>query len=201
MNKAVNTSDENEDTDTREKGKRPETPFIYDYIMKTQALNADKVLIKSVIVKLTLEDKIVNQNPPQNQDSFYNSTKVADNTRHYASQNQIHYINSSDISSSILSKTASSVENNLPTPIREVSITNSKVPINQINIESPSDYPVFKENAPHIHKNIDTPKREPESGDILHCSKISKMEAKFAALKSHVTCEVTILANKVDSFL
>ena len=29
--------------------------IFYDYIMKAQALNADKVLIESVIVKLTLE--------------------------------------------------------------------------------------------------------------------------------------------------
>ena len=36
---------------------------------------------------------------------------------------------------------------------------------------------------------------------MLHCSKVSKIDAKFAALKSHVTCEVTILGNKVDSFL
>ena len=85
--------------DTSEKRKRPKSSFIYDYIMKTQALNADKVLIKSIILKLIREDKLV-------------SKKVADNTRHDSSQNQIHYINSSDINSSILSETASSVENN-----------------------------------------------------------------------------------------
>ena len=38
--------------------------------MKTQASNAEKVLIKGVIVKLTLEVKIVNEKTPQDLDSF-----------------------------------------------------------------------------------------------------------------------------------
>ena len=33
----------------------------YDYIMKTQASNGDKVLTESLTVKLTLEGKIVNK--------------------------------------------------------------------------------------------------------------------------------------------
>ena len=33
----------------------------YDYIMKTQASNGDKVLTESLIVKITLEDKTVNK--------------------------------------------------------------------------------------------------------------------------------------------
>ena len=47
--------------------------------MKAQASNADKVLIESVIVKLTLEGKIADKETPQSLDSFYNSTKVIDN--------------------------------------------------------------------------------------------------------------------------
>ena len=38
--------------------------------MKTQASNADKVLIKGVIVKLRLEVKIVNEKTPQDPVSF-----------------------------------------------------------------------------------------------------------------------------------
>ena len=90
MNKGINTafeklkitSEENEDTiikqgdyshftplilltinDIREKKKRPDISSIYDYIMKTQASNADKAFIQSVVVKLTLERKIINKNP------------------------------------------------------------------------------------------------------------------------------------------
>ena len=111
--------------DTSEKRKCPKSSFIYDRIIQTQALNADKVLIKSIIVKLRLEDKIVTPFSPQDKDSFYNSAKVTDNTRYDPSQNQIHCINSSDISSSIYSETALSVENNLPTLIREGSMANS----------------------------------------------------------------------------
>ena len=55
--------------------------------MKTQASNSDKVLIESVIVKLTLEGKIVNKKTLQGLDSFYISTKVIDNIYHDPSQN------------------------------------------------------------------------------------------------------------------
>ena len=57
----------------REKEKVPDTSSIYDYILKTQASNADKALIDSAIVKLTLEGKIINKKPPRDLDSFYNS--------------------------------------------------------------------------------------------------------------------------------
>ena len=126
-------------------------------------------------------------------DSFYNFTKVTGDIQHEPSQN--HCINSHDISSSILSETSPSVENYLQKPIRESSVTNGEVPENQINVENPSDNSVFKENAQHIHTNINTFKRKPESGDILHFSKISKLEAIFDAFKRNVTCEI-ILANK-----
>ena len=33
---------------------------------------------------------------------------------------------------------------------------------------------------------------------MLHFSKIVKFRAKFDSLKSHVTCEISILANKLD---
>ena len=49
--------------DIKEKKKRRDTSSIYDYIMKTQASNADKAFIQSVVVKLTLERKIINKNP------------------------------------------------------------------------------------------------------------------------------------------
>ena len=80
-------------------------------------------------------------------------------------------------------------------PIHESSVTNGEVPENQINVENLSDNSVFKENAQHIHTNISTFKRKPESGDMLHFLKMSKLEAIFDALKRNVTCEI-ILANK-----
>ena len=72
--------------DIKEKKKLPGTSSIHDYIMKIQALNADKALIDSVIVKLKLEGKIIDTPPPtppppnpQGLDSFYDSTKEIDN--------------------------------------------------------------------------------------------------------------------------
>ena len=132
-------------------------------------------------------------------DSFYNPTKVIDNIMHDPAQIQLQCINSSDISSSFLSKSVPSIENNLETPLRVSFITNSDVPNNQINIENLSDNPTSKENTPHIHANIDSSKRKPESNDMLLFSKIDELEAKFDALKSLVTCEISNLANKLDS--
>ena len=152
----------------------------YDYRMKTQALNADKFLTGSVIGKLTLEGKIVNKETSQSLDSFYNSTKVIDND-----PLQNHYINLCNISSSILSETSPLIENNLQTLIRESFITNSeKVPDNQINFENPS------ENAQHIQ----IPTRSNVNPTVMICCtfEITKVEAKFNALKSHVTCEISI---------
>ena len=83
----------------REKKKRPDTSSIYDYIMKTQASNADKALIESAIVKLTLEGKIVNKKTPQDLHSFYKSTKKIYYMQYDHSQNQLQNTNSPDINS------------------------------------------------------------------------------------------------------
>ena len=84
--------------------------------------------------------------------------------------------------------------------IEESSITNSEVPNNQNNIENPSDNPTFKESTPHIHTNIDTSKLKLESNDTIHFSKVDELDAKFDALKSLITCEISNLANKLDCF-
>ena len=69
------------------------------------------------------------------------------------------------------------------------------------NIEIPSENPTFKENIPHIDAKIDTPKLKPDSNDMLHFSKIDKLEAKFDDLKSLVTREISNLISKLDSLL
>ena len=42
-------------------------------------------------------------------------------------------------------------------------------------------------------------KRKSENEDVLHLSKIPKLEVESDALKSHITFEISILANKLDS--
>ena len=105
--------------------------------------------------------------------------------------NQLQSTNSADINSSFLNETAPSIDKNLQTPIRESSITNNVV----VNIEIPSDNPTFKENTSHVN----TSKLKPDSNDSLHLSEIDELEAKFDALKSPVICEMSNLANKLDS--
>ena len=128
--------------------------------------------------------------------SFHNSTKVIDNIHHDPSQNQLQSINSFDINSNFFSETALSIKNNLQTPIRESSITNSEVSNNQLNIENPSDNPTFKENTPHIHTNIVNPK----CNNMLQFSKIDELDAKFDAIKSLVPCKIFNLSNKMTLF-
>ena len=132
-------------------------------MVKTHASIADKVLIESVIVKLTPEGSIVNKKTLQGLDSFFNSTKVIDNIHPDSPQN--HCTNSCDISSSILNETYPSFAN-------------------------PCDNSAYKENTQHIHTNIDTFKRKPESDDMLHFSKTAKLKATFNALKTHATCSI-----------
>ena len=87
--------------------------------------------------------------------SFYNSAKVIHNIQHDLSGN--HCINKFVRYQFFYPcETSPSIGNNLQTPIRESSITNSEVPENQINIENSSDNSAFKENTQHIHTNIDT---------------------------------------------
>ena len=92
--------------------------------MRTQASNADKVLIESVIIKPTLEGKIVNKKTP-GFDCFYNSAKVIINIQHDLSQNQC--INLYNIKSSIYSESSPLIEHNLQTHVHESSITNCEI--------------------------------------------------------------------------
>ena len=95
------------------------------------------------------------------------------------------------MNSSFLSESAPSIDKDLQTPVRESSITNSVV----LNIVVPSDNPTFKENT----SQINTCKLKPDSSDTLPLSKIDELEAKFDALKSLVTREISNLTNKLDS--
>ena len=132
-------------------------------------MSADKILIESIIVKLTLEGNILNKKNLQGLDLFYNSAKVIDNIQHDSSQN--HCINSGDLSSSILSETSPSIGSNLQTPIRESSITKSDdVPENQTNIENPFDNSVFKKTLNIFIQIIDTFKRRPEYATLFENS-------------------------------
>ena len=103
--------------------------------------------------QLTLEGKMVNKQTQQGLDSFYNSPKVIDNIQHDPTQN--HYVNSCDISYSVLSETSLSVENNPQSPIQIMNIH-----LITLNIYKRSTY-----------TNIYTFRCKPEIDDMLHLSK------------------------------
>ena len=46
---------------------------------------------------------------------------------------------------------------------------------------------------------MDASKRKPKIDDMLYFSKIVKLKDKFDALKIYVICEISNLANKLDS--
>ena len=55
----------------RNKKKRPDVGSIHDHIIKTQASNADRVLIESVVTNLMKENLIINKKTPSGFDSFF----------------------------------------------------------------------------------------------------------------------------------
>ena len=114
-----------------------------------------------------------------------------DNIHHDSLQNQLQSINSSDINSTFFSKTALSIKNNLQTPTRESSITNSEVPNYQIHFETPSDNPTLKKK----HSAYSYKYRKPECNNMLQFSNIDELDAKFDAIKSLVPCKIFNLAN------
>ena len=58
---------------------------------------------------------------------------------------------------------------------------------------------LLKKICKHINLHINTSKLKCDSNDKLHLSKIDELEAKFDALKSLVTREISNLTNKLDS--
>ena len=70
-----------------------------------------------------MEGKVINKKNPQGLDSFHHSRKVIDNIKYDHSHNQLQGTSSADINSSFLSETAPSIDKNLQTPVREISIT------------------------------------------------------------------------------
>ena len=57
----------------RDKKKRPDVDSIYNHIIKTQASNADRFLIESVVTNLMRENLIINKKTASSFDSFFRS--------------------------------------------------------------------------------------------------------------------------------
>ena len=54
-------------------------------------------------------------------------------------------------------------------------MTNSEIPEKQTSIENPSDNSAFEENVQHIHTNIATFKRKPESDECYTSRKLPSL--------------------------
>ena len=58
----------------RQKKRRPDSDAIYEHIMKSEASNADKNLIETIIAELTKQNVIINKKTCHGLDSFYKSS-------------------------------------------------------------------------------------------------------------------------------
>ena len=148
----------------RNKKKRRDVDSIYDHIIKTQASNADRVLIESVVTNLMKENLIINKKTPSGFDSFFRKNA----------------------------------------PLNEETMSSVTVDKNQDKNEVILDQSVtFCHPTPQVHNDTDTPlsqntftpAKKPES-DMLTV----KIEALITALKSYVSCEISMINAKLTSF-
>ena len=146
------------------KKKRPDVDSIYDHIIKTQASNADRVLIESVVTNLIKENLIINKKTPSGFDSFF---------RNNASQND------ETMSSVIVDKNQDKNE-----VILDESVTFCH-PTPQVHNDTDAPLP----------QNTFTPAKKPESD-----MSTVKIEALITALKSYVSCEISMINAKLTSF-
>ena len=144
----------------RNKKKRPDVDSSYDHIIKTQASNADRVLIESVVTNLMKENLIINKKTPSGFDSFFRNNAA---------------LNEETMSSAIEDKSQDKNE-----VILDKSVT-------------------FCHPAPQVHtplpQNTFTPAKKPESD-----MSTVKIEAVITALKSYVSCEISMINAKLTSF-
>ena len=114
----------------REKEKRPDVDSIYNHIIKTQASNADNLLIESVVTNLMKDNLIINKKTTSGFDSFFrNDAPLNEET-----MPNIIINNSQDNNEVIIDELVSpcqptpQLHNNIDTPPLQNSFTPAKKP-------------------------------------------------------------------------
>ena len=138
--------------------------YIYDHIIKTQASNADRVLIETAVKNLKKENVIINKKTPSGFDSFFRNNAP---------------LNEETMSSVIVDKSQDK---------------------NEVILD---ELVTFRHPTPQVHNDTDTTlpqntftpveKPEPEMSTV-------KIEALITALKSYVSCEISMINAKLTSF-
>ena len=189
----------------RQKKRRPDSDAIYEQIMKSEASNADKNLIETIIAELTKQNVIINKKTCHGLDSFYKSSTAnqsIDFTVIKPSPSKSNKIPNDKLTpqkrlNKSLSQSCPEISENLlnfKTPFVE---TFSK---NQRGISIDKNIETF-DTAPQIHPKICTklPENTDSNSTRPPCSKPFQIEAQLSALKSYVNCEISSLHSKIES--
>ena len=200
----------------RQKKKRPDIDATYERIMKSEASNADKSLIETVIAELTKQNVIINKKTCHGLDSFYKSSTAKQSinfTVIKASLSKSNKISNDKLTPQkqlrkTLSQSCPEISRNLlnfNTPLAE---TFSKNQRGIIASQTEDNLSVDKnietlDTAPQIHPKICTKLPENPDNNLTRppCSELFQIEAQLPALKSYVSCKISSLHFKIESIL
>ena len=195
----------------RQKKRRPDIDAIYEHIMKSEASNAGKNLIETIIAELTKQNVIINKKTCHGLDSFYKSSTAnqsIDFTVIKPPPSKSNKIPNDKLTPQ------KRLNKNLPKSFPEISenLLNFKAPLvetfseNQrgitasqtkdtISIDKNIETSLF-DTAPQIHPKICTklPENTDSNSTRPPCSKLFQIEAQLSALKSYVNLRNIFLA-------
>ena len=197
----------------RQKKRRPDSDAIYEHIIKSEASNADKNLIETIIAELTKQNVIINKKTCHGLDSFYKSSTANQSIDFKPSPSKSNKIPNDKLTpqkrlNKSLSQSCPEISENLlnfKTPFVETFSKNQRgITVSQtedtISIDKNIETSLF-DTAPQIHPKICT--KLPENTDSHStrppCSKLFQIEAQLSALKSYVNCEISSLHSKIES--
>ena len=185
--------------------------------MKSEASNADKNLIETIIAELTKLNVIINKKTCHGLDSFYKSStsnQSIDFTVIKPSPSKSSKIPNDKLTpqkrlNKSLSQSCPEISENLlnfKTPLAETFSKNQRgITASQtedtISIDKNIETSLF-DAAPQIHPKICTklPENIDSNSTRPPCSKLFQIEAQLPALfKSYVNCEISSLHSKIES--
>ena len=184
--------------------------------MKSEASNADKNLIETIIAELTKQSVIINKKTCHGLESFYKSSTGNQSIEFTVIKPSLSKSNKipNDILTpqkqlnKRLSKSCPEISENLlnfKTPLVETFSKNQRgITASQtedtISIDKNIETTLF-DTVPQIHPKICTklPENTDSNSTRPPCSKLFQIECQLSALKSYTNCEISSLHCKIES--
>ena len=200
----------------RQKKRRPDINASYEHIMKSEASNADKNLIETIIAELTKQNVIINKKRCHGLDSFYKSSTASqsiDFTVFKPSPSKSNKIPNDKLTpqkrlNKSLSQSCPEISQNLlnfKTPLVETfSINQRGITASQtedtISTDKNIETSLF-DTAPQMQPKICTklPENTDSNSTRPPCSKLFQIEVELSALKSYVNCKISSFHSKIES--